>query len=285
MAILKNTTIEDNSALQLPVGTTTQRPSADNGMLRFNSSLGCVEYWSGSAWISKPDIVKDNLSLYLNAGIPNSYSGSGNIWYDISGNNRNATLFNGVSYDSLNGGSLVFNGSPQYAEVGSIAGNYTSFTVCLWINSSSVSNYRNAFDANYGNYALTGNVGPRFEQDNSGYTVWVVSGSTNTNSVYDTYVVTTNSFPANTWRFVAITRTYSGLVSTFYNNNIPRIMNTNPNGFVNSFGNVNIGRGFHLSGAERYFIGKISSVMIYNRALSYFEIQQNYNATKARFGL
>ena len=31
--------------------------------------------------------------------------------------------------------------------------------------------------------------------------------------------------------------------------------------------------------------GNISTVQIYNRALSAQEIQQNYNATKARFGL
>ena len=48
--------------------------------------------------------------------------------------------------------------------------------------------------------------------------------------------------------------------------------------------NVNIGRGFSTSG-ERWFIGKIPSVKIYNRDLSAAEVLQNFNAQKARFGL
>jgi hypothetical protein len=52
MAILKNTTIDDTAALQLPVGTTAQRPSfPDNGMMRFNTTTGKVEFWNGTAWV------------------------------------------------------------------------------------------------------------------------------------------------------------------------------------------------------------------------------------------
>jgi hypothetical protein len=38
------------------------------------------------------------------------------------------------------------------------------------------------------------------------------------------------------------------------------------------------------SGAT-YFLGRISTVRVYNRALSTAEIQQNYIATKSRYGL
>jgi len=34
-----------------------------------------------------------------------------------------------------------------------------------------------------------------------------------------------------------------------------------------------------------YFKGKISVVKIYNRALSAAEVQQNFNATRSRFGI
>ena len=40
-------------SLQLPVGTTAQRPStAANGMFRFNTDINSLEYWNGSAWTS-----------------------------------------------------------------------------------------------------------------------------------------------------------------------------------------------------------------------------------------
>jgi hypothetical protein len=52
MATLKNTVIDDTAALQLPVGTTAQRPvSPSNGMMRFNTTTGKVECWNGTAWV------------------------------------------------------------------------------------------------------------------------------------------------------------------------------------------------------------------------------------------
>lgn len=39
-------------ALTIPSGTTAQRPTPATGMVRYNSTLGVVEYYSGSAWYS-----------------------------------------------------------------------------------------------------------------------------------------------------------------------------------------------------------------------------------------
>jgi hypothetical protein len=46
MANLKNTIISDTGFLQLPVGTTAQRPTAANGQLRWNSSTGSAEFYT-----------------------------------------------------------------------------------------------------------------------------------------------------------------------------------------------------------------------------------------------
>ncbi|MEX0594961.1 MAG: LamG domain-containing protein, partial [Candidatus Paceibacterota bacterium] len=48
--------------------------------------------------------------------------------------------------------------------------------------------------------------------------------------------------------------------------------------------NYQIGR-WGFGGYERYFQGNIAQVSIYNRALTAQEIQQNFNATRGRFGL
>lgn len=50
MGSLKNTTINDTGFLQLPVGTTAQRPSAANGMMRYNSNTGLAEVYAGGVW-------------------------------------------------------------------------------------------------------------------------------------------------------------------------------------------------------------------------------------------
>ena len=58
-------------------------------------------------------IVKDGLILNLDAGNRYSHPGSGTTWSDLSGNNNNGTLVNGVGYSSSNGGSFVFDGTNQ----------------------------------------------------------------------------------------------------------------------------------------------------------------------------
>jgi hypothetical protein len=53
MANLKNVTIDSLEVLNLPSGTTAQRPSSPSaGMLRFNTDIQTSEYYDGSSWIS-----------------------------------------------------------------------------------------------------------------------------------------------------------------------------------------------------------------------------------------
>jgi len=69
------------------------------------------------------DIVKNGLKVWLDAGISESYSGSGTTWYDISGNNYDAAL-SGPAWDS--NGYFVFDGSTDKAEIVSFP--YTNFS-------------------------------------------------------------------------------------------------------------------------------------------------------------
>ena len=48
-----------------------------------------------------PRIVTDNLVLCLDASDKNSYSGSGPTWYDLSGNNYNATIYNSPNFQMV----------------------------------------------------------------------------------------------------------------------------------------------------------------------------------------
>ena len=50
MASLKNTTINDTGNLTLPNGTTAQRPTGSNGMMRYNTTLGQMEIYAGGDW-------------------------------------------------------------------------------------------------------------------------------------------------------------------------------------------------------------------------------------------
>lgn len=53
MATLKKTVINDTGFLQVPVGTTLQRPNTPTaGMIRWNTSEGYLEFYNGEVWIN-----------------------------------------------------------------------------------------------------------------------------------------------------------------------------------------------------------------------------------------
>ena len=56
-----------------------------------------------------PSIVTDGLVFYVDSGNDKSYPGTGTTWSDLIGSN-DGTLTNGPTYDSANGGSIVFDG-------------------------------------------------------------------------------------------------------------------------------------------------------------------------------
>jgi hypothetical protein len=52
MSTLKNTIFNDTGYLGLPAGTTAQRPAGPvAGMLRFNTTLGYAEVYTGTQWV------------------------------------------------------------------------------------------------------------------------------------------------------------------------------------------------------------------------------------------
>lgn len=83
---------------------------------------------------SVKSIVVDGLLCHLDAGNRNSYNGSGTTWTDLTGNGYNATLFNGVGYNS--GGYLTFDGSNDYVITASVP-NYKSISAWVYFDAKS----------------------------------------------------------------------------------------------------------------------------------------------------
>jgi len=200
---------------------------------------------------------------------------------DFSGNGNFGTTANSPTYSSANGGSVSFDGSNDYVDYSSITIGST-YTIECFFNSSSVVNYRNLYDMNYTTYVgVSGNVGPRFEQASNGTANWVWSGVTYANDPYN--YTTPFSLSSNTWYYTAFVMN-SGTVNTYVNGVVQNSNVSSPNGYVTTFGDPNLGRGFVLAG-DRYFSGKISNFRIYNRALTAAEVSQNFNALRGRFGI
>jgi hypothetical protein len=226
-------------------------------------------------------IVTDGLVLCLDAADRNSYVSGSTTWRDIAGSN-NGTLTNGPTFNTSNGGSIVFDGVNDYVTgFDNISINTTSsFTIEFWFNQLSFTDAyptliqlkTNTF---YG-WNLT-------ISQNTGY-VGFTFGSSGTWLTIKTDVVPV----VGVWNHVIVTYNGagSGVITNYktYLNTIDQTL-TNASGFaqtsqVNYIGTTNAG-----SRGVDDFNGRIAACRIYNRALSPQEVLQNYNAQKSRFGL
>ena len=85
---------------------------------------------------NRNSIVTDGLVFYVDAGNGDSYPGTGTTWSDLVGSN-NGTLTNGPTFDSGNGGSIVFDGTNDYISTQLTCG--TTFTWSVWFKTDVVS--------------------------------------------------------------------------------------------------------------------------------------------------
>jgi len=75
------------------------------------------------AFSYSPKIATDGLVLCLDAANNRSYPGSGTAWTDLSRGGNNGALTNGPTFNSANGGSIVFDGTNDYVQVTSPFGD------------------------------------------------------------------------------------------------------------------------------------------------------------------
>ena len=90
-----------------------------------------------------PSIITQGLVLALDAADRNSYPGTGTAWTDLSGNGNNGTLTNGPTYNSANGGSIVFDGSNDYVNFSynsSLNIGGLNITLSSWVRPTSLVN-------------------------------------------------------------------------------------------------------------------------------------------------
>ena len=223
-----------------------------------------------------PQIVTNGLVLCLDAANTKSYPGSGTTWTDLSGSGNTGTLVNGVGYDV---DSLSFDGVNDYISVpyNSILNTPNGATYSIWIYPTSTGEFLNRGTSDSG--ATPDN--PRFYinvSSKSIYFDWSTPGS-------DRYLDTSsNSFESNKWINVVGVAVAGGRLDVYVNGSLCTYQSrvnadTMPNPLPNTNNEIQIGG---VTWVPRYFGGRISSVQLYNRALTASEIQQNYNALKSR---
>ena len=228
----------------------------------------------------------NNCILYLDASNPKSYPGAGTTWYDLSGNNLNATLTNGPIWGGNNQGVINYDGTNDYAVTGTSANlNFSSsdFSVELWLYMNPAMGSGNLYHGVLSIGTTTGGetfllgiwrsgLYPGCFYSTIGSTTSYMFGTNGNDPNY-----TGNYYTGlSKWTHVIITR--NGNTCYFYLNGqlwaskaTPAITNTSSN-----FVSLGLASGVYL-------IGQTPLLRIYNRALSSSEAFNNFAATRNRF--
>ena len=235
----------------------------------------------------KPHIITDGLILYLDAKNIRSFSSDSSVFKSLIGNyterRYGTVLYNGLSVDYNSGaGAIIKNNLLKFGT------SPFSISIMLYLDTS-IGSWRtfplscwNTGAATGTNEWLIGSI--------SNYPVdkYAFSICTSTSNIFD--VRTNAKLLPNTWYNLVGTRDGSTLkiyvngAFNNYNSNLGianSIIDTSCNLYI---GSIAGGTSDYSPSLSFNWIGDISYVQIYNKALTNSEVLQNYNALKSRYG-
>ena len=215
-----------------------------------------------------PNLVTNGLVLCYDPANTKSFVSGSTTLFDLTSSKDDGSLINGPTFNSENGGSIVFDGVNDYVGINSNANilSNTTYTKIAWFYVTSFATDNNIISAgSSGQHAFWLFTSNKL---NAGH-----NGNWNT-------VVSTTTLSLNRWYYGAVTfNTTTGWV--LYLNGIQEATSASTTTFIGS-GTLSIGS---YQNVGNYFTGRIANSLVYNRVLSAVEILQNYNAVKSRFGL
>ena len=235
--------------------------------------------------IHSPLIVTDGLLICLDAANKKSYPGSGNEWYDLSGNNYHMSLKNSPSFTTFNGAACFdLDGSDDHGLCdGTISGSRSATVANLGVGGANEKTVVcvAAIDDGVGNT----NQG-LFDLGNSGstgrhYCLRLVGSYTRFRAqfwstpdydfIYDGRAI---------WTMFSVVYGSDKIGKTYGNDGV--LLGNDGGAYdLSTAGDRPFAMGRYQTG--NYFGGKISQYLVYNRGLTPQEIQQNYRALRRRF--
>jgi len=272
---------DDNELLSL---TNYQIAGASWDPGEYTTASECLLYFSGQEdklCVNRDyeEIVTSGLVFSVDGGYTPSYPTTGGTVYDLSGfgpsGPSNGTLLNGVTYNSSNGGSLVFDGVNDYINFGeaSIDGLTGEGTVLHWLRFETARTPFISMTSSTGYYqiSLRSNRSANIE--------------TNTTPDDTPFQLTSGQLPNNTWGCLGARWNSNGTMDGFFNGTLRGSITQSLPSSYGSNNSLNIGWNGTTGAGSIYGKGRIGPVLVYDRALSDVEILQNYNAQKSRYGL
>ena len=217
----------------------------------------------------KGKLIQNGLIIHIDPANNASYSVGDTVAYDLSKNNRNCNLINGVGYSTTGLGSFSFDGTDDLIAIPAITG-LTDFTISIWLQStgagSTGATIYNTLIGVGGNRILVATGASKF--------VLAQMGGAN----YQT--TTTCAF--NLWHNMTYTYDSVNDIAQFYINNIKETSQSNAS--VTYSVSPRFLGGYNNPITDYAMKGFISSFVLYDRTLSDIEVSQNYNVLRGRFG-
>lgn len=246
-------------------------------------------------------VIINGLTISLDAGNQLSYPGSGSTWFDLSGNGYSASVpSSSVIYQTNNKGMFFFTGAspsvvigiPNSVSVanGLFADGVGSFSVSIWYKwvssptpgTGAVSNMILGKSGGIGVQATFGIFGAISSYDNGAGGASVQYGNAAMVS-RGRITVIADSINDNLWHNTAFVWNSSASVGKIYHDGI-FIKNANIGTAAFQTNDIAIGNRNAATPIDTHsFNGSFSNLLIYNRAISDAEVEQNFNAIRGRY--
>ena len=232
-----------------------------------------------------PNIVEDGLFISVDAANIKSYPGSGTVITDLI-SKTDGTLVNGTVFSATQGGILEFDGTNDHitVEYGSSSDfadeQFTLRAIFKWSGGGGGSDGRNYLiqndDGGGSVFPLSLEINTR-DYDPPRFASWDHTSDTGNHRN------STKEVEQDMWYDFVVTYERAGS-HVIYVDGVAISTWDAPDSLLRPFSNgFNIGT--YRGRNNRWFNGSIGLAQIYNRALTAQEVEQNYNATKGRFGL
>lgn len=230
------------------------------------------------------DIPRSGIQLYLDASNPSSYSGSGNTWFDLSGNNRNFSWntpsFNptGIKYFNTQGKLATGPASNSFG-----VNNTSGYTIFLTMFQNSLAESA-AFKWHSSNGVAANETRGIFSHCtwSDGSIYWDQGGCCALSQRTNVALISNTG----TWHVIAFRNNYSGTNRTIWRNN--SILTTNSSAIANinlSATAANVGGASDEYGPDSAWNARIGQFAMYNRSLSDTEMTEVYQSFRAKVGI
>jgi hypothetical protein len=265
VSFLRTKTLSDSEFITLSEYVTTKNSTPQT----FSSAT------EASIWLTNNGYWNSYIApvLYLDAGNTASYPGTGTVWTDLIGG-KEFNLINGPGYDPANGGKIYFYApGNQYANCSTSLTSLPIFTTSVWHNWDGI---------NTGSLPCL--LSEVYVGGGINFLLGAPDGVVATGGYFNGNFQTSPQFTLtpSTWYNIVVTCDANQVVTIYLNGTlISSTSTTGPQPYSSGAG-INLMK--RWDGLECWG-GYLSTLGIYDKALTQSQVSSIYNATKSRYGL